>query len=63
MTDLLGFNYSFRWSCDIDIQLLLYGLHDTTLYYCTGTMLVPVNYIVCTLKKKILSLQYSLSSK
>ena len=25
--------YSFRWSCDIDIHLFLYGLHDTTLYY------------------------------
>ena len=36
ITDTYKINYtyySFRWSCDIDIHLFLYGLHDTTLYY------------------------------
>ena len=36
ITDTCKINYtyySFRWSCDIDIHLFLYGLHDTTLYY------------------------------
>ena len=66
ITDTCKINYtyySFRWSCDIDIHLFLYGLHDTTLYYywhhaCSCTL-----YRMYFKKIFFLRLQYSLLSK